>query len=183
VRSGRVPPHRYGAITAMSDKPSSPARKVDWRGADMRGAAMANLDLEHADLRACDLRGVNFTGSNLRYADLRGASVQGACFRNASLYGAKLQGIEANQADFRGCDLRQANLGGAYLDGAMFPPPERQPSPAEIAGRQDTPEKPWDERLMAERKGNQDGNPGNGQNDSSRGESLPDEQRAQSRGR
>ena len=36
---------------------------------------------------------------------------------------------------------------------------------------------------MAERQGNQDGNAGNGQNESSRGRSLPDEQRARGRGR
>jgi uncharacterized protein YjbI with pentapeptide repeats len=44
-----------------------------------------------------------------------------------------MQGVEANQADFRGADLRQANLGGAYLEGSMMPPPERRPSPSEIA--------------------------------------------------
>ena len=64
---------------------------------------------------------------------LRGATLHGANFQNATLYGAKMQGVEANQADFRGADMRQANLGGAYLEGAMMPPPERQPTPSEIA--------------------------------------------------
>lgn len=44
-----------------------------------------------------------------------------------------MQGVEAFHADFRGADLRQVNFGGAYLEGAVMPPPQRQPSPSEIA--------------------------------------------------
>ncbi len=117
----------------MDDKQAAPAR-VNWRGADLRGVNMAGVNLESADLRATDLSGANFTAANLRYADLRGATLQGTNFQNANLYGAKMQGIEAYQADFRGADLRLANLAGAYhLDGAMMPPPARQPSPSEVA--------------------------------------------------
>ena len=32
-----------------------------------------------------------------------------------------------------GLDLRQVNFGGAYLEGSIMPPPDRLPSPSEIA--------------------------------------------------
>ena len=108
-------------------------RRVDWRCVDMRGGNMTGLNLRNADMRAGNFAGCNFSGSDLSYADFRGANVQGAIFQNATLYGAKMQGAAAHRADFRGADLRQCNFGGAYLEGAVMPPPERRPTPSEIA--------------------------------------------------
>jgi Pentapeptide repeats (8 copies) len=156
----------------------SPAR-IDWRCVNLRGASMAGISLEHADMRAADLRGVDFSGSNLRYADLRGASVQGANFQNATLYGAKMQGAEAHGADFRNCDLRQVNFGGAYTDGALMPPL----SPGDIGDGLALQEKPWNQRLEEDRKGNEDGNTGGGQNEQARARSLPNEQKDRGPGR
>ena len=73
-------------------------------------------------------------------------------FKTPRLYGAKMQGMEAHQANFRGADLRQANLGGAYLEGAIMPPPARQPSPSEIA-RDKRPREPDQSRDNSEETG------------------------------
>ena len=156
-RQGQNSPTGRSRITlrsmGMADDKAAPHR-IDWRGANLRGVSMAGINLEGADLRACDMTGASFTGSNLRYADLRGATLHGTNFQNASLYGAKMQGVEANQADFRGADLRQVNFGGAYLEGSIMPPPDRLPSPSEIAkDKQPHRAEPDQSRENAKEKG------------------------------
>ena len=128
-------------------------RRVDWRCVDMRGGNMTGLNLRNADMRAGNFAGCNFSGSDLSYADFRGANVQGAIFQNATLYGAKMQGAAAHRADFRGADLRQCNFGGAYLEGAVMPPPERRPTPSEIAKDKGTREPDRSRRTRGRRAG------------------------------
>jgi Pentapeptide repeats (9 copies)/Pentapeptide repeats (8 copies) len=186
-------PNNAGAQASRETRPETtpgpapreaPAGRTDYRAANLRGTDMSGLNLEHADFRGADVRDVNFTGSNLRYADFRGSDVSGANFQHASLYGAKMQGVTAFEADFRNSDLRQANFGGAYLEGSMMPPPERRPSPGEIAADAGPRDEVWRQKVGEDRRDDRGGGDAqDGQDEPDRGPPRPEEQRDQGRRR